>query len=478
MKKLLLLVSLLISITTIAQVKQKYAGYGQYFPGRVQIDGAFKIPTKGNMGVKDYNLGFDTAQLYYNPADSLVYVHTGTQWIPMGGTGTGITDGDKGDMTVSGSGLTWTIDNDVVTYAKLQNISNTNRFLGRITGGAGDAEELTGTQATTLLDVFTSGLKGLAPASGGGTTNFLRADGTWAAPTAGAETQDLQDVTDIGNVTTNNIFARNLYAEGDGTESWIYVSDASQSEGYAFYYNDANKLLKLLDLTATGAPIMTVSGINQVNFFQAFAPNDIQLARNGGFTYFNSGLVGIGSNTSVGSYTFQVTGTSYFSDYTEHNTYIKVKDNGALSTASTGFFNLGVNADKFIGKSDGGTDWTFGGETNTQTLTNKRITPRVQSITSSATPTPNIDDYDVLEITALATGATFGAPTGTPTNKQLFRIVIEDNGGAQTLAFNSIYRAGDITFPTTTIAGKKMILGIMYDAVDNKYDLVTKIDNF
>jgi hypothetical protein len=36
-----------------------------------------------------------------------------------------------------------------------------------------------------LLDVFTSGAKGLAPASGGGTTNFLRADGTWAAPGGG-----------------------------------------------------------------------------------------------------------------------------------------------------------------------------------------------------------------------------------------------------------------------------------------------------
>lgn len=73
------------------------------------------------------------------------------------------------------------VPNDSWTYAKIQNVSATSRFLGRITAGAGDIEELTGTQGTTLLDVFTSGLKGLAPASGGGTTNFLRADGTWAA---------------------------------------------------------------------------------------------------------------------------------------------------------------------------------------------------------------------------------------------------------------------------------------------------------
>jgi hypothetical protein len=41
----------------------------------------------------------------------------------------------------------------------------------------------TGTDAT--LPLVTTGDAGLAPASGGGTTNFLRADGSWAAPAGG-----------------------------------------------------------------------------------------------------------------------------------------------------------------------------------------------------------------------------------------------------------------------------------------------------
>jgi len=41
---------------------------------------------------------------------------------------------------------------------------------------------LTAGQATAALNPFTSLLQGLAPASGGGTTNFMRADGSWAAP--------------------------------------------------------------------------------------------------------------------------------------------------------------------------------------------------------------------------------------------------------------------------------------------------------
>lgn len=74
----------------------------------------------------------------------------------------------------------------------------TARFLGRITSGAGAGEELTGTQATTLLDVGTSALKGLAPASGGGTTNFLRADFTWAAPAGGGGgASALDDLSDV-----------------------------------------------------------------------------------------------------------------------------------------------------------------------------------------------------------------------------------------------------------------------------------------
>ena len=88
---------------------------------------------------------------------------------------------------VTGSGTTsiaTTIGTNVVTNAMLAQIA-TARIKGRVTAGTGNVEDLTGTQVTTLLDSFAGSVKGLVPVSVGGTTNFLRADGTWAAPAGG-----------------------------------------------------------------------------------------------------------------------------------------------------------------------------------------------------------------------------------------------------------------------------------------------------
>lgn len=64
----------------------------------------------------------------------------------------------------------------------------TNTVLGNASGSTATPTALTATQLTTLCNSFTASLSGCAPASGGGTTTFLRADGTWATASGGGGT--------------------------------------------------------------------------------------------------------------------------------------------------------------------------------------------------------------------------------------------------------------------------------------------------
>lgn len=113
----------------------------------------------------------------------------------------------SGDISGTGTtAITTAIGANKVTNAMLAQIP-TATFHGRVTAATGNVENLTGTQATTLLDVFTSTLKGLAPASGGGTTNFLRADGTWTTPGGG------------GSVTSVSVVSANGFAGTVATAS-------------------------------------------------------------------------------------------------------------------------------------------------------------------------------------------------------------------------------------------------------------------
>ena len=123
--------------------------------------------------------------------------------------------------------------------------------------------------------------------------------------------------------------------------------------------------------------------------------------------------------------------------------------------------------------------WLFATLTWTQTLTNKRITERTNTIASSATPTPAWDTTDEFTVTALAANATFAAPTWTPTEWQVLLIRIKDDWTARTLAWNAIYRASsDLALPSTTIISKTLYLQFVYNNTDSKFDLLWLLNNF
>lgn len=95
---------------------------------------------------------------------------------------------------------------------------------------------------------------------------------------------------------------------------------------------------------------------------------------------------------------------------------------------------------------------------------------KVQTVTSSGTLTPTSAE-DALVVTALATGTTIAAPTGTWNQCQGYVIRIKDNGTARSVAFNAAFRAVGKALPTTTVINKELYIAFVYDSVAAKYDV-------
>ena len=102
-------------------------------------------------------LGTNGFQLTTDGAGALTWAASGA-----------LTDGDKGDITVSNSGATFTIDNDVVGLAQLAHMP-TARVIGRTTAGNGSPELLTisgtGSVAMTNTPTLVTPVLGAATAT-------------------------------------------------------------------------------------------------------------------------------------------------------------------------------------------------------------------------------------------------------------------------------------------------------------------------
>lgn len=117
---------------------------------------------------------------------------------------------------------------------------------------------------------------------------------------------------------------------------------------------------------------------------------------------------------------------------------------------------------------DAGTVWITVGTvtlTGTMTLTNKRIPPRVASVTQSATPIIDTDNADIFTITGLAQDVTSFTThlTGTPGYGEMFMLHITDNGAARNLAWGADFASTTSTLPPFTVASTRLRVLFQWD---------------
>ena len=141
-----------------------------------------------------------------------------------------LSNGDKGDITLSGSpaGSTWTIDNQAVTYTKMQNISTNNRLLGRSTAGAGSTEEITvGSGLSLTGGTLTSTVTATTPGGSTGQVQYNNASAFAGATNVKINSNNLELVKPSSEPTTAPVDSIIMYAKDFGQRDLPAFVDSS-----------------------------------------------------------------------------------------------------------------------------------------------------------------------------------------------------------------------------------------------------------
>lgn len=123
-----------------------------------------------------------------------------------------------------------TIPSGSITNAQLADEAQAT-IKGRASGaGTGAPQDLTATQATAILNTFTTSLQGLVPASGGGTTNFLRADGTFAAPSGAGDVVGPASATSTAIALFNGTTGKLIQNSAITVSSQFFIMTTASSQ--------------------------------------------------------------------------------------------------------------------------------------------------------------------------------------------------------------------------------------------------------
>jgi hypothetical protein len=145
-----------------------------------------------------------------------------------------------------------------------------------------------------------------------------------------------------------------------------------------------------------------------------------------------------------------------------------------VTAIGVGSVELGNASDTTLSRSSAGVLAVEGvvipSVSSTNTLTNKRMTKRTGTTTSSATPTINTDNVDFYSITAQTVDITSFTTnlSGTPTENQTLWIAITGTA-ARAITWGASFEASTVALPTTTVTTARLDVGFVWNTVTSKW---------
>jgi hypothetical protein len=289
---------------------------------------------------------------------------------------------------------------------------------------------------------------------------FWRGDGTWATPSGSG------DVSKVGTPVNNQVgvWTGDGTIEGDANFTWDGTTLSLGGTAGLDVNPGSDTNADLITVGVTGTPtiawnesldafttthdfavigsLVAANGAN-VSSLSTDASGNLELSS-------SAGNIELLNNTALGANNLTMTGS--------------IAATGARVTK--GWF---TDIESTNAPTVGGTSIYA----DTATLTNKRITKRVTSEASSATPTINTDNTDIHRITALALDITSMTTnlSGTPSHGD--SLIIEITGtAARAITWGASFEASTVALPTTTVTTEMLMVGFKYNSATSKWRCV------
>ena len=211
-------------------------------------------------------------------------------------------------------------------------------------------------------------------------------------------------------------------------------------------------------VTLNGSPFVSVSGTSAsgTGTTTTFVISNVteSTGTNSGALQVAGG-VGIGGNLNVGGV---ITAT---------NVYVRgyAVSTSTAGTLSAQYFGTSLGTVTTLNFATGTTATLVSGTLTLQSA----IRPNLLSYTTVSAISPTATT-DMITISALNQTLTINTVTGALVDGQKLLLRIKDNGSAQTLSWNAIYRAVGADIPSSTVASKWMYVGVIYNLVGTGSD--------